>query len=106
MLFSLFPKPKDSNDFEQKCGLVCQNFILDCNAMHVGEMGCNVRIRKWEHVDAVKTINTKKSALSLHVMDFNHQIDWDNFKLIKSLFHVPCCRKFFDKPKGLFVIPN
>ena len=27
---------------------------------------------------------TKKSTLSQHVMDFDHRIDWDNVKIMKS----------------------
>ena len=34
-----------------------------------------------------KTFNTKKSALSQHVMDFDHRIDWDNVKTLKSESH-------------------
>ena len=37
--------------------------------MYVGETGRSVRTRKREHANAVKTFNTKKSALSQHVMD-------------------------------------
>ena len=44
----------------------------------------NVRTRKRKHVDAVKAINTKKSALSQHVVDFHHGIDWKNAKILKS----------------------
>ena len=55
--------------------------------MYVGETGRSVRTRKREHVDAVKTFNTKKSALSQHVMDFDHRIDWDNVKILKSESH-------------------
>ena len=54
--------------------------------MHVGETGRSVRTRKQEHVDAVKTFNTKKSALNQHVMDFDHKIDWD-IKILKSKSH-------------------
>ena len=32
-------------------------------------------------------LNTKKSALSQHVMDFDHRIDWDNVKILKSESH-------------------
>ena len=32
--------------------------------MCVGETGHSVGTKKWEHVDAIKTFNTKKSALS------------------------------------------
>ena len=32
-------------------------------------------------------LNTKKSALSQHVMEFDHRIDWDNVKILKSESH-------------------
>ena len=34
-----------------------------------------------------KTFNTKKSALSQRVMDFDHRIGWDNVKILKSESH-------------------
>ena len=74
-------------NFEQKRGLAYQISFRDCNAVYVGETGHSVRTRKREHVDAVKTFNTKKSALSQHVMDFDHRIDWDNVKILKSEPH-------------------
>ena len=43
--------------------------------MYVGETGRCVRTRKREHADAVKTFDTKKSALSQHVIGFDHRID-------------------------------
>ena len=43
----------------------------DCNAVDKGETGRSVRTRKREHVDAV---NTKNSALSQNVVDFDHRI--------------------------------
>ena len=49
----------------------------------LGETGRSVRTRKREHADAVKSFSTKKSALSQHVMDFDHRIDWDNVKILK-----------------------
>ena len=86
-LSSLFCKPKDAINFEQKRGLVFQISCRDCNAVYVGETGRSVRTRQREHADAVKTFNTEKSALSRHVMDFNHRIDWDNVKILKSESH-------------------
>ena len=82
-LCSLFRKPKDVINFEQKRGLVYQISCRDCNAVNVGETGRSVRTRKRKHADAVKTFNTKKSALSQHVMDFDHRIDWDDVKILK-----------------------
>ena len=46
-----------------------------------------IRTRKREHADAMKTFITKKPALSQHVMDFDHRIDWDNVKILKSESH-------------------
>ena len=51
------------------------------------ETGRSIRTRKREQVDAVKTFNIEKSALSQHVMDFDHRIDWDNVKILKSESH-------------------
>ena len=82
-LSSLFRKPKDPINFEQKRGLVYQISCRDCNAVYVGETGRSTRTRKREYADAVKTFNTKKLALSQHVMDFDHRIDWDNVKILK-----------------------
>ena len=55
--------------------------------MYVGKTGHCVGTRKWEHVNAVKTFNIKKSELSQHVMDFDYRIDWDNLKILKLESH-------------------
>ena len=34
-----------------------------------------------------RLFNTEKSALSQHVMDFDHGIDWDNIKILKPESH-------------------
>ena len=105
-LSSLFRKPKDVINFEQKRGLVYQISCRDCNAVYVGETGRSVRTRKREHADAVKTFNTKKSALSQHVMDFDHRIDWDNVKILKSESHAyrrRVAESFLINQKGLFM---
>ena len=38
------------------------------------------------------TFNTKKSALHQHVMNFDHRIDRDNVKILKSESHAYRCR--------------
>ena len=54
--------------------------------MYVGEVGHDVGPRKWGHVDAIKTFNTKKSVPSQHVMDFDSRIDWYD-KILTSESH-------------------
>ena len=46
-----------------------------------------VRIRKRDHADGVEALNTKKSALSQHVMNFDLKIKWNNVKILKSELH-------------------
>ena len=58
-LSSLFRKPKDAINFEQKRGLVYQISCRDCNAVSVGETGRSVRTRKREHADGVKLLTLK-----------------------------------------------
>ena len=87
---SLLLNPNDVINFEQKCDLVCQISSWDCNSVYIGETRPCVRSenqKKREHTDVNKTFNTKKSALSQHVMDFDHRIDWDNVKIAKSESH-------------------
>ena len=94
---------KDIINFEQKRGLVYQISCRHCNAVYVGETGRRVRARKLEYVDAVKTFNTKKSALSQHVMNFERRIDWDNVKILKSesvLGHLPPVTSIRSYPPG------
>ena len=55
--------------------------------MYIGETGRSVKTRKREHADGVKTFNTKKATLRQHVMDFDHRIDWNNIKILKSESH-------------------
>ena len=83
----LLLKPKDVINFEQKCGLVYRISCQDCNVVYVGETRRSVKTRKRKHVDLAKTFNIKKSALRQHVMDFDHRIDWDNVKILKSESH-------------------
>ena len=71
-LSSIFRKPKDLIDFEEKRGLVYQISCRDCNAIYIGETGRSVKTRKREHVRAVRDIDPEKSALCLHVLERDH----------------------------------
>ena len=83
----MFRKPKDAINFEQMRGLVFQISCRDCNAVYVGKTGRSVRNRKREQINTVKTFNTKKSAQGQHVVNFDHRIDWDDVKILKSESH-------------------
>ena len=56
-----FPKPKDCVLDHEKSGLVYQISCCDCDAVHIGETGRSITIRRPEYVDAVKNLDVKKS---------------------------------------------
>ena len=66
-LSSIFQKPKDPIDFEEKRGLVYHISCRDCDAIYIGETRCSVKTRKREHVSAVRNFDAEKSALCQHV---------------------------------------
>ena len=86
-LGNIFHKPKDRIDFEKKSGLVYQISCRNCDAVYIGETGRSIKTRKREHFKAVKALDTKKSALCQHVVEFDHSIDWENVKVLKSEPH-------------------
>ena len=59
--------------------------------MYVGEKERNVRTRTRERFGVVKIFNSKKSALSQHVVDLNHKIAWDYVKILKKSDAFRCC---------------
>ena len=87
MRFSIFRKPKDPIDFEEKRGLVYQISCRDCDAIYIGETGRSVKTRKREHVSAVRNFDLEKSALCQHVVKHDHVIDWENVENLKSEPH-------------------
>ena len=86
-LSSIFPKPKDCVLDHEKSGLVYQISCCDCDAVYIGETGRSITTRGREHVDAVKNLDVKKSALCQHVVNKDHVIDWGNVEILKRESH-------------------
>ena len=62
-LSSIFRKPKDPIDFEEKRGLVYQISCRDCDTIYFGETVRSAKTRKREHVSAERNFDSEKSAL-------------------------------------------
>ena len=62
-LSSVFRKPKNPIDLEEKRGLVYQISCRDCDGVYIDETGRSVKTRKREHASAIKDFDPKKSAL-------------------------------------------
>ena len=65
----------------EKSGLVYQISFCDRDAVYIGETGRSITTRKREHVNAVKNLDVKKSALCQHVLDKDQVIDWGNVEI-------------------------
>ena len=87
ILSSIFRKPKDVIDFEEKRGLVYQISCHDCDSIYIGKTRRSVKTRKREHVSAVRNFDLEKSALCQHVLEHDHVIDWENVEILQSEPH-------------------
>ena len=56
----------------EKSGLVYEIPCRDCDAVYIVETGRSIKTRKREHFDAVKKMDTNKSALCQHIAGFNY----------------------------------
>ena len=88
--------PKDKRAPQEQAGVVYQIPCKDCSKVYTGETGRRFGMREKEHrkdvnsvVDLKFTRSRKKdstseyhpSALTDHVAQHNHTIDWDNVRL-------------------------
>ena len=55
--------------------------------METGQTKRDLKLRIAEHKLAIKTQEPEKSALCKHYMRFDHLIDWNNSKILKTEAH-------------------
>ena len=79
-LVSLEPPPLNNNNNNNKYRLFLYFFGYRFPTL-------SITTRKREHVDAVKNLDVKKSALCQHVLDKDHLIDWGNVEILKRESH-------------------
>ena len=97
-LRNILVHPKDKLEDGKKCGIVYQVPCLNCKKVYIGESGRTLNTRISEHrTEAEKAsagIKTRsrsiaaaeeelKSAISEHVRDNNHIMDWDNVSILE-----------------------
>ena len=71
-----------------KSGLVYHISCYNCDAVYIGKTGRGITTRKREHVDAVKSLDVKKSVICQHVLDKDHVIDRGNVEILKRESHL------------------
>ena len=83
----ILPSPKDPHNPEEKGCVVSQVPCSDCNFVYIGQTKRDLKSRLAEHKLAIKNQEPEKSALCEHYMRFDHLIDWNNSKILKTEAH-------------------
>ncbi len=96
-LRKLLVHPKDKRDMDDNAGVVYSIPCTDCTQVYVGETGRQFGTRKQEHQKEAEEVGTvhytratrkdsvstfHKSAISDHVAQENHTIDWGGAKIL------------------------
>ena len=89
----ILPSPKNPLTFEEKCCLVYQvpcfhkDCGFHCDFVYIGQTNRDLKSRLAEHKLAIRNQEPEKSALCEHSIQFDHLIDWNNSKVLKTEAH-------------------
>ena len=72
---------------EEKSCLVYQVSCFDCYFVYFGQTKRDLKSRLAEHKLAINNQEPEKSALCEHSMQFDHLINWNNSKVLKTEAH-------------------
>ncbi|KAK3741220.1 hypothetical protein QZH41_005673 [Actinostola sp. cb2023] len=83
-LRQLLSKPKDEIPLGKKTGVVYEIPCEDCTAVYVGETKRSLDTRRKEHKASVRLAKTDASALAQHANALNHNIAWEDTRVLAS----------------------
>ena len=83
----ILPSPKDPLTLEEKSCLVYQVPCFDCDFVYIGQTKRDLKSRIAEHKLAIRNQEPEKSALCEHSIQFDHLIDWNNSRVLKTEAH-------------------
>lgn len=79
---------KDKKPALEKSGvylLLVNCNVLECNKVYAGKTKRPLKIRMKEHLNDIKNNKKEKSGLTEHVIESDHNVCEDNFKLLKEV---------------------
>ncbi len=98
-LRKLHNQPKDKRNPTDTSGVIYSIPCRDCNKVYVGETGLQFGVRRMEHLKKADELSNqhftrkqrktsesilRKSVISDHVSQNNHNIDWNNAKILAN----------------------
>ena len=79
----VLPLPKDPYTSEDIDCIIYEIPCLDCNFVYIGQAKRDLQSRLTEQKRAILNQKPEQSALCVHAMEFDHNIDWENVKILK-----------------------
>ena len=79
----VLPLPKHPYTSEDIGCIIYEIPCLDCNFVYIGQTKRGLKSRLAEHKRATLNQKPEQSALCVHAMEFEHNIDWINAKILK-----------------------
>jgi len=73
---------KDRTEHTHKNNIVYKINCNNCEASYVGQTKRQMKTRVKEHYNNIKLDKSKHSVISEHIVNFNHNFDWDNIKIL------------------------
>ena len=83
----ILPSPKVPLTLEEKSCLVYQVPCFDCDFVYIGQTKRDLKLRLAERNLAIRNQEPEKSALCGLSIQFDHFIDWNNSKVLKTKAH-------------------
>ena len=83
----ILPSPKNPCNPKEKSCVVYLMPFSDSNFIYIGQTKRDLKSRLAEYKLAIKNQEVEKSALCEHYMQFDHLINWNNSKILKTDAH-------------------
>ena len=78
---------RTQSPLKKKIRLVYQVPCFDCDFVYIGQTKRDLKLRLAEHKLAIRNQEPEKSALCEHSVQFDHLVDWNNSKVLKTEAH-------------------
>ncbi|XP_072037085.1 uncharacterized protein [Amphiura filiformis] len=109
--------PKDPIPKDLQPGAIYSIPCGSCDQVYIGETGKPLKKRTSEHQRDTNSGNTQKSAVAEHVWQNQHDIDWDNTKILDmntkwserkfmEAWHIHSTPDNFNRDKGVDIPPE
>ena len=83
----ILPSPKNPHNPEEKSCVLYQVPCSYCNFVYIEQTKRDLKSRLADYKLAIKNQEPEKSALCEHYMRFDHLINWNNSKILKTEAH-------------------